>query len=84
MRIFTLASVRSRASTAAGIALDGLARHHLDGAPGASAGLVLGFAAPTRRELRDALTVLTAVLRAPAEEGDRGALGRPDARDGTG
>ncbi len=45
-----------------GLALDGLGRHHLDGAPGRRAGLVLGFAAPTRVELDRALRVLSGVL----------------------
>ena len=46
-----------------GLALDGLGRHHLADGPGRRAGLVLGFAAPTRAELDRALPVLTALLR---------------------
>jgi DNA-binding transcriptional MocR family regulator len=46
-----------------GLALDGLARHHLDDVAGRRAGLVLGFAAPTRADLDRALPVLTTVLR---------------------
>lgn len=45
-----------------GIVLDGLARHHLR-APGV-AGVVLGYAGPTRGELDRALAVLSEVLRA--------------------
>ena len=44
-----------------GVALDGLARHHT-GAP-TVAGLVLGYAGPSRAELDRALPVVTAVLR---------------------
>jgi GntR family transcriptional regulator/MocR family aminotransferase len=43
-----------------GVALDGLARHH--GAHAARAGLVLGYAAPSRPDLAEALTVVTEVL----------------------
>ena len=46
-----------------GVALDGLARHHT-GAP-AVAGLVLGYAGPSRAELDRALPIVTAVLRLP-------------------
>ena len=49
-----------------GVALDGLARHHT-GAP-TVAGLVLGYAGPSRAELDRALPVVTAVLR---RRGDR-------------
>ena len=42
--------------------LDGLARHH-GGVP-TQAGIVLGYAGPTRAELDRALPVVTAVLRA--------------------
>ncbi|MCF6742851.1 PLP-dependent aminotransferase family protein [Blastococcus sp. KM273128] len=53
-----------RASAAArGVALDGLGRHTVVGGD-RRAGLVVGFAAPTREELRGALTVLGDVLRA--------------------
>ncbi|MGY1811749.1 aminotransferase-like domain-containing protein [Blastococcus sp. SYSU D00820] len=52
--------VRARAA-AAGLALDGLARHSL---AATGAGIVLGFASPARDELRRALPVLTGVLRA--------------------
>ncbi|MCZ2859374.1 MocR-like pyridoxine biosynthesis transcription factor PdxR [Blastococcus sp. VKM Ac-2987] len=45
-----------------GVALDGLGRHHLDGTAGRRAGLVLGFAAPTRAELHRVLPVLSSVL----------------------
>jgi GntR family transcriptional regulator/MocR family aminotransferase len=44
-----------------GVALDGLARHHA-GRPGA-AGVVLGYAGPSRADLDRALPVVTAVLR---------------------
>ena len=50
------------AAAAVGVALDGVARHRLTGGPG-PAGLVLGFAAPTRPELDGALPALTEVLR---------------------
>jgi DNA-binding transcriptional MocR family regulator len=60
-----------------GLALDGLGRHHLVDAPERAAGLVLGFAAPTRAELDAALPVLTAVLRSAGrrsgEQGHQGA-----------
>jgi GntR family transcriptional regulator/MocR family aminotransferase len=46
-----------------GLALDGLGRHHVADVPGRRAGLVLGFAAPTRAELDRALPVLTDLLR---------------------
>jgi GntR family transcriptional regulator/MocR family aminotransferase len=49
-----------------GVALDGLARHHT-GAP-TVAGLVLGYAGPSRAELDRTLPVVTAVLR---RRGDR-------------
>ena len=52
------------AGTRRGLALDGLARHHAEG-DGGRAGLVLGFAAPTRAELGRALPILTDVLRDP-------------------
>ena len=45
-----------------GVALDGLARHH-HGRPEV-AGIVLGYAGPSRSDLDRALTVVTAVLRA--------------------
>lgn len=51
------------AAAARGLALDGLGRHHLDDAPGRRAGLVLGFAAPSRAELDRVLPVLTDLLR---------------------
>ncbi|MGY1825456.1 MocR-like pyridoxine biosynthesis transcription factor PdxR [Blastococcus sp. SYSU DS0541] len=54
--------VRS-AAAARGVAVDGLARHTV-GAGDRRAGLVVGFAAPTREELRGALTVLGDVLAA--------------------
>ncbi|SOC49150.1 GntR family transcriptional regulator / MocR family aminotransferase [Blastococcus aggregatus] len=47
-----------------GLGLDGLGRHHLAAGPGRRAGLVLGYAAPTRTELVDALPELTDVLGA--------------------
>ncbi|MCF6735281.1 PLP-dependent aminotransferase family protein [Blastococcus sp. KM273129] len=50
------------AAAARGVALDGLGRHTVHGA-GRRSGLVVGFAAPAREELRRALPVLTAVLR---------------------
>ncbi|MGY1753047.1 MocR-like pyridoxine biosynthesis transcription factor PdxR [Blastococcus sp. SYSU D01042] len=46
-----------------GLALDGLGRHHQGDVPGRRAGLVLGFAAPRREELDEALPVLTDLLR---------------------
>ncbi|KQS73575.1 PLP-dependent aminotransferase family protein [Modestobacter sp. Leaf380] len=46
---------------AGGVAVDGLARHTT--AAGGPAGLVVGWAAPTRAELVDALAVLTGALR---------------------
>ena len=46
-----------------GLALDGLGRYHLADGRGRRAGLVLGFAAPTRAELDRGLPVLTAALR---------------------
>ena len=52
-----------------GLALDGLGRHHLADGPGRRAGLVLGFAAPTRAELDRALPVLD---RAAARVDDDG------------
>lgn len=51
------------AAAARGLGLDGLGRHHLGEAPHRRAGLVLGFAAPTRAEFDRALPVLTKVLR---------------------
>jgi len=52
------------AAAARGLVLDPLSRHRLgDGGP---AGLVLGWAAPTRAELTAALPALTAVLRVNA------------------
>ncbi|MGY1718579.1 PLP-dependent aminotransferase family protein [Blastococcus sp. SYSU DS0552] len=58
----TAAEEAVRAAAAArGIAVDGLARHAL--VDGGRAGLVLGFAAPTREQLHRALPVLTDVLR---------------------
>ncbi|MGY1721697.1 MocR-like pyridoxine biosynthesis transcription factor PdxR [Blastococcus sp. SYSU DS0533] len=50
------------AGAARGVALDGLRRHTAHGDTRRS-GLVVGFAAPAREELRRALPVLTAVLR---------------------
>ncbi|WNV74980.1 PLP-dependent aminotransferase family protein [Geodermatophilus sp. DSM 44513] len=50
------------AAAARGVALDGLARHWTGPRPHA-AGLVLGFAAPSRAELTRALAVLTRCLR---------------------
>ncbi|MGY1916166.1 MocR-like pyridoxine biosynthesis transcription factor PdxR [Blastococcus sp. SYSU DS0973] len=58
-----------------GIALDGLGRHHLDGAH-RRAGLVLGFAAPDRAELDRVLPLLTGVLR-EVTGNDRGGGRRP-------
>jgi DNA-binding transcriptional MocR family regulator len=56
-----------------GLALDGLGRHHQSDSPDRRAGLVLGFAAPTRGELDRALPVLTAVLRtAGGRSGEQG------------
>ncbi len=58
-----------------GIALDGLGRHHLTVGAGRRAGLVLGFAAPTRAELDRVLPVLTTVLqthRGPASTEETG------------
>ncbi len=53
-----------------GVALDGLGRHRTPGGPAdGRAGLVLGFAAPSRAELDRALPVLTAVLRAGTAAG---------------
>jgi GntR family transcriptional regulator / MocR family aminotransferase len=49
------------AAADSGVALDGLARHHT--AAPAVAGLVLGYAGPSRAELDRALPVVTAVLR---------------------
>ena len=59
------AAVTAASSAAAdrGVALDGLARHHT-GAP-TVAGLVLGYAGPSRAELDRALPVVTAVLCLP-------------------
>ncbi len=52
------------AAAAAGLAVDGLARHLAGAGPHApAAGLVLGFAAPARAELERALPVLAGVLR---------------------
>ena len=62
-----------------GVALDRLARHHA-GAP-TQAGLVLGYAGPSRAELDRALPVVTAVLRRPGQAGRRAAnstCGRSD------
>jgi GntR family transcriptional regulator / MocR family aminotransferase len=62
-----------------GVALDGLARHHT-GAP-TVAGLLLGYAGPSRAELDRALPVVTAVLRRPGQAGRRAAsstCGRSD------
>ncbi len=52
------------AAAARGVALDGLTRHHLTGAEDAHrrAGLVVGWAAPTRADLTVALGELTAAL----------------------
>lgn len=64
------------AAAARGVALDGLARHHgADVSDGRRSGLVLGFAAPARAELRRALAVLAEVLRAHAGN-DRGPASR--------
>jgi GntR family transcriptional regulator / MocR family aminotransferase len=51
-------------AAADGVTLDGLSRHH-GGVP-TRAGIVLGYAGPTRAELDRALPVVTAVLRAAA------------------
>ena len=63
-----------------GVALDWLGRHHLADVPGRRAGLVLGFAAPTRAELDRALRVLATVLRAAGrgsgEQEDQAGQGR--------
>ena len=45
-----------------GVVLDGLARHHAG--PPAAAGIVLGYAGPSRADLDRALEIVTAVLRA--------------------
>jgi GntR family transcriptional regulator / MocR family aminotransferase len=60
----TSAAEESVLATAAadGVTLDGLSRHH-GGAP-SQAGIVLGYAGPSRAELDRALPVVTAVLRA--------------------
>jgi len=50
------------ATAECGVAVDGLARHHA-GPPGA-AGIVLGYAGPSRADLERALPVVTAALRA--------------------
>jgi GntR family transcriptional regulator/MocR family aminotransferase len=50
---------------ARGIVLDGLGRHRGGPEPRPAAGLVLGFAAPTRAELTRALPVLAEVLGRP-------------------
>jgi len=54
------------AAAARHVALDGLTRHHLAGVADTErrAGIVLGWAAPTRAELTGALSELTAVLAA--------------------
>ncbi|MCA0146025.1 PLP-dependent aminotransferase family protein [Blastococcus sp. LR1] len=57
------------AAAAEGVALDGLGRHLGAGAAD-RAGLVLGFAAPGREELRRALVVLTEVLRGTRNDSD--------------
>ena len=49
-------------AAARGVGLDGLARHHA-GAP-TRAGIVLGYAGPTRAELERALPVVAEVLAA--------------------
>jgi DNA-binding transcriptional MocR family regulator len=55
------------AAAARGLALDGLARYRTaGGASGPAAGLVTGFAAPSRAEFPAALRGLTAALRAPS------------------
>ncbi|MGY2064708.1 MocR-like pyridoxine biosynthesis transcription factor PdxR [Blastococcus sp. SYSU DS0619] len=69
-----------------GVALDGLGRHHLDGDDGRRAGLVLGFAAPTRAELRRVLPVLTALLaehagRGSGQQGDQPGAEQDDHRE---
>jgi GntR family transcriptional regulator / MocR family aminotransferase len=46
-----------------GVALDGLARHHV--APPGAAGIVLGYAGPSSADLDRALEIVTAVLGAP-------------------
>jgi GntR family transcriptional regulator/MocR family aminotransferase len=52
------------AAAARGVAVDGLGRHWTGPAPHRpAAGLVVGFAAPTRADLTRALPVLTAALR---------------------
>ncbi|GEC21099.1 GntR family transcriptional regulator [Pseudonocardia hydrocarbonoxydans] len=47
-----------------GVALDGLARHH--GGPPVASGIVLGYAGPTRAELRRALPIAADALAAAA------------------
>ena len=52
------------AAGARGVAFDGLERHHHAG-PSAVAGIVIGYAGPTRDELERALGVVAEVLRRP-------------------
>ncbi|WP_249523242.1 MocR-like pyridoxine biosynthesis transcription factor PdxR [Modestobacter marinus] len=59
----TVEEALTAAAAGRGVALDGLGRHHLNGAAGYRAGLVLGFAHPSRAELSGALRVLTELLR---------------------
>ncbi|RBY91574.1 PLP-dependent aminotransferase family protein [Blastococcus sp. TBT05-19] len=64
------------AAAARGVALDGVGRHLAAGAgDGVRSGLVLGFAAPDRAELRRALAVLTRVL---AEAGNDSGSASPE------
>ena len=50
------------AAAGRGVALDGLARHFAG--PATAAGVVLGYAGPTRAELEQALPVVADVLAA--------------------
>ncbi len=58
------------AAAARGVILDGLVRHHTS--PAELAGLVLGYAGPTRADLHRALTVVTDVLRIGGANGTLG------------
>ena len=64
-----------------GVVLDGLARHHPG--PPAEAGIVLGYAGPSRADLDGALKIVTAVLRAPGWTRRVGTSGARNARVGT-
>ncbi|RBY97236.1 PLP-dependent aminotransferase family protein [Blastococcus sp. TF02-8] len=72
------------AAAQGGVTLDGLGRHLGAGPDEARAGLVLGFAAPDREELRRALAVVTTVLRhddrGPASPEGDGPVTGPAAR----